>query len=374
MSNIYLKIIEELKNGTDLALATIVSTTGSTPQKPGSSAVLNKSGIVAGTIGGGAGEARILSRWALAIEGKQSALLEFDLKETEPGDEGELCGGIMRVLLDADPGRNIETFREMKESLDNYHTGIIVTIVSNLPDSGPERYWITREEGEAKKAVLPSEVYETAVRMLEGVDEARYREIIMPEDEKGCITSILLEPLFPVQRLVIAGAGHVGRALAKLACWLDFEVTVVDSRPSLANASNIPDVHEFIVGNVGEAFEKLKKDHSTFVVIATPGHKEDAEALKPCIGAPLAYLGMLGSKTKVARMKSNFIENGWATESQWEAIFTPVGLAIGSRSVEEIAVSIAAQLIMVRNSKASHEFILDKKRIAARALHETKDI
>jgi xanthine dehydrogenase accessory factor len=86
-------------------------------------------------------------------------------------------------------------------------------------------------------------------------------------------------------------------------------------------------------------------------VIVTRGHKDDAEALKPCIGSDLAYTGMIGSKNKIASMRDNFIENGWATLKQWETVYTPIGLDIGSRTVEEIAISIAAQLVLVRNSK-----------------------
>ena len=88
-----------------------------------------------------------------------------------------------------------------------------------------------------------------------------------------------------------------------------------------------------------------------YVVIVTRGHKDDAEALKACIGAGFAYTGMIGSKNKIASMKAEFINNGWATVKQWDSLYTPVGLDIKSKTVEEIAVSIAAQLVLVRNSK-----------------------
>ena len=74
-------------------------------------------------------------------------------------------------------------------------------------------------------------------------------------------------------------------------------------------------------------------------------------ALKACIGSDAAYIGMIGSKTKIALMHGEFIDNGWATEEQWEKIFAPIGLDIKSKTVEEIAVSIAAQLVQVKKSK-----------------------
>jgi xanthine dehydrogenase accessory factor len=87
----------------------------------------------------------------------------------------------------------------------------------------------------------------------------------------------------------------------------------------------------------------------TFVVIVTRGHNDDAAALKGCIGSKSRYVGMIGSKTKVEKMRRNFIENGWATDEQWRAIHSPVGIEINSKTVEEIAVSIAAELVLVRN-------------------------
>jgi xanthine dehydrogenase accessory factor len=78
-------------------------------------------------------------------------------------------------------------------------------------------------------------------------------------------------------------------------------------------------------------------------------HNDDSDALRNCIGSDSAYIGMIGSSTKVAKMHSNFIENGWATEDQWSSVHAPIGLEIHSQSVEEIAVSIAAQLILERN-------------------------
>ena len=82
---------------------------------------------------------------------------------------------------------------------------------------------------------------------------------------------------------------------------------------------------------------ELEKGENTYVVIVTRGHKDDASALKPCIGKELAYTGMIGSKNKISAMRINFIENGWATYAQWDQIHAPVGLAIKSQTVEEIA-------------------------------------
>ena len=118
-----------------------------------------------------------------------------------------------------------------------------------------------------------------------------------------------------------------------------------------ANKENIPDADHIIVKDIGEAINELNKGDTTYVVIVTRGHKDDASALRQCIGKELAYIGMIGSKKKVSAMRINFIEKEWATNAQWDQIHSPVGLPVKAQTVEEIAVSIAAELILVRNCK-----------------------
>jgi xanthine dehydrogenase accessory factor len=177
----------------------------------------------------------------------------------------------------------------------------------------------------------------------------REMELSIPDEEPS--SQFFLEAVFPPAKLIIAGAGHIGKSLAHLADMLDFEVTVIDDRPEYANYENISEASHIIVKDIGETIKDMNKSNDTYVVIVTRGHKDDASALKPCLGSELAYIGMIGSTHKIAAMKSDFIENGWATLKQWESIHTPIGIDIKSRSVEEIAISIAAQLVLVRNSK-----------------------
>lgn len=167
------------------------------------------------------------------------------------------------------------------------------------------------------------------------------------EDE----TKFLLEPISPPAHLIIAGAGHIGKALSHIGKLLDFEVTVIDERAEYANPVNLPDTDHIIVKDVGEAIDELQIGPDTYVVIVTRGHKDDAKALRACIGSDAAYIGMIGSKNKVSLMRTEFIQNGWAEPGKWKDIHAPIGLEIQSISVEEIAISIAAQLILVKNTK-----------------------
>ena len=111
------------------------------------------------------------------------------------------------------------------------------------------------------------------------------------------------------------------RLFRQIGSMLDFEVTVIDDRPEFANTENIPSANHIIAEDIGDSIDKIKKGEDAYFVIVTRGHKDDGKALKACIGSDAAYIGMIGSKTKVALMHREFIDNGWATEDQWEKSF-----------------------------------------------------
>ena len=162
---------------------------------------------------------------------------------------------------------------------------------------------------------------------------------------------VFVEPVLPLPRLIIAGAGHVGRAVARLGKLLDFSVTVIDDRAEFANAENIPEADEIIVGAIGEAVGKIEDSVHNYFVIVTRGHQKDAEALMAALGRPAAYVGMIGSKRKIEVMRLESLESGLATKEEWSTVHAPIGLGIGSKTVEEIAVSIAAELVQVRSQQ-----------------------
>jgi len=95
----------------------------------------------------------------------------------------------------------------------------------------------------------------------------------------------------------------------------------------------------------------FRRDPDAYIVIVTRGHRYDAETLRACLRGRARYIGMIGSGRKVGLLKERFLAEGWATEAEWSRVRTPIGLPIGSRTVEEIAVSIAAELVAVRNGR-----------------------
>lgn len=350
MNNIYL-LIPDKKKETPLALATVIETRGSTPQKHGSSALFSPDGLVAGTIGGGVLEGRVQLIAQQVIKTNKSGIHHFSFDNDISLKEEAICGGKASVLIDATPGLHNELFEEIKNSVSNGISGVLITIVREADESNIaiERYWFT-SGGKINIPVKNPELFTLeAEKMLAAGKQYGFKKIdLVDEVEKNFV---LLEPVFTNCRLIIAGAGHIGKSLAHFGKLLDFDVTVIDDRAEYANSINIPDADSLIVEDIGEALGKIRKDSTTFIVIVTRGHNDDAKALRSCINSGAGYIGMIGSKNKIAQMHRDFVKNGWAIEAQWEAIHAPVGLEIFSQTVEEIAVSIAAELVLVRNRK-----------------------
>jgi len=353
MKNIYLQLLDHKEAISELALATVTGTIGSTPQKPGSSALFDKKGLLAGTVGGGVVERRVEMLARAAILSKKSGHFIFNLANDISNKEEAICGGQINVLIDANINNYLSVFQQLGECIGNRAPGVLITMVTRFSEETVliNRYWMSK----TSKPAIPDEFMERIEpevdNILSKADPYNYRELELAIPDKEPSSLFFLEPVFPPAHLVIAGAGHIGRALAHLAGRLDFEVTVIDDRAEFANSENIPEADHILVNDIGEEIKKLQKNADTYLVIVTRGHKDDASALKPCIGSPLTYLGMIGSKNKIASMRNDFIDNGWATVKQWDTIHTPVGIEIKSRTVEEIAISIAAQLILVRNTK-----------------------
>ena len=159
---------------------------------------------------------------------------------------------------------------------------------------------------------------------------------------------VFVEPVIPRPLLLIAGGGHISQALALQADLAGFDIMILDDRAEFTNPQLFPESAKTNCDDIAKVISDFDITPDTYIVIVTRGHKHDAETLKTCIHAPAAYIGMIGSKRKVALIRKNFLETDIATEQEFSRVFTPIGLDIGALTVPEIATSIVSQLIAVR--------------------------
>ncbi|MBX5449787.1 XdhC family protein [Thermogemmatispora sp.] len=165
----------------------------------------------------------------------------------------------------------------------------------------------------------------------------------------GATLEVFVEAISPEPRLIIAGAGHVAQALARFAADLDFRIIVVDDRRDLADPRAFGERVQLVFGDIAQTIRELRPDASTWVVIVTRGHRLDEEALRAAVESEAAYVGMIGSAGKIRNIFRNLLKAGIPRE-RLEQVHTPIGLDIGAVTPQEIALSIAAELVMTRRT------------------------
>lgn len=169
----------------------------------------------------------------------------------------------------------------------------------------------------------------------------------------GGTLEVFVEPILPQPMVYLFGGGHVSMAVAKAAHTAGFGIGVVDDREAFANKERFPMAQEVYTG-YEDAFDKIKPNAASYLVIVTRGHKEDMRVLAWAVRTEARYVGMIGSKRKVLSVYKALENEGYKPE-EFERVYAPMGLEIGALSPEEIAVSITAELVAVRRSAANAE-------------------
>jgi xanthine dehydrogenase accessory factor len=315
MLNFYQRLAEVLQQR-EIALATIVQVRGSVPREVGAQMAICPDGTVIGTIGGGAGEAKVIQAAQQVLQTGQKQRIEIDLTGTPQQTREGVCGGVMQVWLERWQG---------DEAL-----GLVTRIQSML------------ESGQAGTLVMP-------------VDPARspYLELascptVLPDSASSFIVSIL-----PPPTLLIVGGGHCAVPLAQIAHLAGFQVVVQDDRPAFATVERFPQAAQVFPHPIAVAVSALGQVDQLYAALLTRGYVHDVAALQALCQRPLHYIGMIGSEKRVRTVLRAFQQSTESLHSGDRAsalpkIYAPIGLAIGALTPEEIAVSICAELIQVR--------------------------
>ncbi len=165
----------------------------------------------------------------------------------------------------------------------------------------------------------------------------------------GGTMEVYVEPIFPVPTLFIFGAGHIGQCVAEVARGLGFRIVVIDDRIKYANRERFPSAELIFAEPWETVFDKLPVNGNSYLLIATRGHREDLTCLRFALRSASRYIGLLGSRRKIRLFMDTLGKEGFEA-SAFERVYSPVGLEIGSETPEEIAVSIAAELVAVKKN------------------------
>ena len=203
---------------------------------------------------------------------------------------------------------------------------------------------------------VEARVIKEAMSAIQSQKIAIVKHDLFDQEEKdtgmvcGGAMEFLIEPLAVGEKLFVFGGGHVAVPVVQLAAKVGFSVTVIDDRSAFAAADRFPEANKCIQAQPGKYAEELEITEKDYVVIVTPGHKDDYAVLRGVIKKPIKYLGMIGSKVKRNEIYEKLKTNDSVTEKELKKVHCPIGLEIGSETPEEIAVSIVAELIKIRRS------------------------
>jgi len=242
-----------------------------------------------------------------------------------------------------------EAVRLAREALEGGEPMASVTVIDSRGEAAPApgtrmAVWAGRHRGTLGDAGLDEAAAAFAREVLAGTRVAM-REVQAP----GAIATLYAEPHAPPPELVIVGAGHIARPLCSVGALLGFRVTVLDDRPDFATRERFPEAAEVRRADFAEPLRGVPMDARTHLVLVTRGHKYDYEALRDVLARPTlpAYLGMVGSRRRTRAALEQLAREG-IDPARIAAVRAPVGLDVRAETPEEIAVAIAAELVLLR--------------------------
>ncbi|MFP6668273.1 MAG: XdhC family protein [Pirellulales bacterium] len=343
MKKVITSAIEAIQDGRSAAYCRLVETRGSTPQKAGAAMLVFANGNQVGTLGGGCVEAEVRRRAMASLVTGAAEIATFQLDHDYGWDDGLICGGRMTSIVV--PLHN--------EKLCSYFMQL-----AEVAENGGGTEAIAFDEQQATLAVPFSVLFDSGGQFVSAMpqdleDDAavaiRARLRSLSDRPKPYVESgVAYLPMLPRCRLIIVGGGHIGKAVGDIAAELDFDVWIVEDRPEFASAERFPRAQRCIIGKNDDVLPDIDVTQDTYCLIVTRGHNNDARALFHLADRGARYVGLIGSRRKIKLIFEELAEQN-VSSAALANVFAPVGVDIGSQTVAEIAVSIAAELVSHRN-------------------------
>jgi len=353
-----------LRGGERVALATVVRTLGPTPRLPGTRMVVRRGGQHLGTVGGGCGEAQVVSAGLGALDTGVPRMVRVDLTEEVTEASEAACGGTMDVLVVPWGAELVPVAAALRDAVVARRSLWLLTCL------GPQRVlgaMVAGGEEPLAWAGVDAETAEFVYRAVKGCagSSLSVRPGQVDVDVAGERWKLFVEEIEAGPLLLICGGGHIALPLCRMGKMLGFAVVVVDDRPSFASVERFPEADRVICAPFEQALEGFPVDGATYAVVVTRGHRHDLECVRKLLGRGAAYLGMIGSRRRVAGVLKLLREEGWPEE--WLArLHSPIGLDIGAQTPEEIALSILAEIVQVRRGGTGRSLSLAPRLFASR--------
>ncbi len=312
--------------GRRVATATVVGTEKSAPRDPGAVLAVSDDGEVAGSVTGGCVEPAVYEEAQAVLDGGEPRLLTYGIADEEAFDVGLPCGGKVYIFVDMlDP----DVLKGITEAVDAESPVALATPISG-PRIGNEALVTPDSPGQADGAA--------GVKSLLG----RGENAIVATDEGD----VFVSSFAPRPRMYVFGAIDFASAVAQTGKFLGYHVTVCDARAKFVTRERFPDADELVVEWPDELLARSYIDERTAICVLTHDDKFDVPILKVALDSPAGYIGAMGARRTTEKRAARLREEGISDE-QIARIHAPIGLKIGARTPEEVAVTIAAQIIEV---------------------------
>lgn len=319
------------RDGLRVATATVVQTERSAPRDPGAVLAVSEKGEVAGSVTGGCVEPAVYQEAQAVLAGEPPRLVTYGIADDEAFEVGLPCGGTVHIFIDALDPALVAPISEAVRA----ERAVALTMTVNGEHIGEKHvvFGDDRQNGE-----LAGKARELLARGETGFVE-------LGEDQ------VFVSSFAPRPHMYVFGAIDHASALARIGRFLGYRVTVCDARAKFATPERFPDVDELVVQWPDEFLAGAPIDERTAICVLTHDNKFDVPILTVALASPAGYVGAMGSRRTTERRNERLREEG-ITDEQLARVHAPIGLPIGSRTPEEVAVAIAAEIISVFNEKA----------------------
>ncbi len=331
-----------LRSNKRVAVCTIIKKSGSVPREVGARMLVLEDGSITGTVGGGIGEHEVIQAAISSIKDNQSCLLDFSLAGEKGLDSAAICGGRFTIFIGCwSQAQDLELANAIAATLTGGRTH---SLCESLPQTAGDKVERTLIDPAGNRVVSSPATTSLPTLATATDDNESIATRLIPADASGFMLSEITLP----PRLVIFGGGHLALPLVEMANWCRFAVTVIDDRPEFSNRERFPLADKVITAPMEEVADLYIPGANTWLVLITREHKHDYILLKQLLGTEYAYLGMIGSRRRTTKVKQRLIDEGF-NRAEIERLYSPIGLEIKAQTPAEIAISIMAEIIEVKN-------------------------
>ncbi len=339
MRDIFSDLNEWFASQEQVAQATVIQTWGSSPRQAGAKMAITASGKITGTVSGGCVEGAVVEAGMEVISSGRPKLLHFGVSDEDAWEVGLACGGEIEVFVEPlDRAR----YDFLRPAITENHPAATITVISGPEEQVGLRTALRFSEEDSPISYgddLDQDIHSAVKEVLA---EEKPKRLPLPDGSE-----VFIDLILPALTLIIVGGSHIAIPLTEIAKTLDYQTILIDPRKAFGNQTRFPQVDRIFQAWPKEAFAEITLTSSAAVVTLTHDPKIDDPALIIALSSPAFYVGALGSRQTQEKRRQRLLRQGLSVE-QADKLHGPIGLDLGGRAPEEIALATMAQIVKAR--------------------------